>query len=50
MAVEEVFVPLRAVGGVSELNVETHNRGEQLGEGEYEQASEEGRVDFSTGG
>lgn len=42
MAIEEVFVPLRAVGGVSELDVKTHDRGEQLGEGEHEQAGEEG--------
>lgn len=32
MAIEEVFMPLRAVGGVGELGVETHHRGEQLGE------------------
>ena len=49
MAIEEIFVPLRAVGGVSELDVETHNRGEQLCKGEYEHASEEGWVDFSRG-
>lgn len=45
MAIEEVFVPLRAVGGVGGLGVETHSRGEQLGEGEDEEACKEGRVD-----
>ena len=30
MAVEEVFVPVGAVARVGELNVETHDRGEEL--------------------
>lgn len=50
MAIEKVLVPLRAIDGVGELCVETHNRREQLGEGEDEEASEEGRVDFGTRG
>lgn len=31
VAVEEIFVPVAAVGGVGELGVETHDRGEDLG-------------------
>ena len=50
MAVKKVFVPLRAVGGISELCIETHNRGEQLCEGEDEEAREEGQVDIGARG
>ncbi len=42
MAVEEVFVPVGAVGGVGELGVEAHDCGEDLGEEEDEEANEEG--------
>lgn len=34
MAVEEIFVPVGAVFGVSELDVEAHYCGEELGEEE----------------
>jgi len=40
--VEEVFVPVGAVGCVGDLHVETHYRGEELGEGEDEEAAEGG--------
>ena len=33
MRVKEVFVPMGAVGGVGELDVETHYGGEELSEG-----------------
>lgn len=42
MRVEQVFVPVGAVGGVGDLHVEPHYRGEELGEGEDEQAVEGG--------
>lgn len=51
MAVEEVFVPVRAVRGVGDLGVEAHDCGEDLGEKEDCEAGEEGRVDLrGTGG
>ena len=34
VAVEEVFVPMRAVLGVGELHVETHDGGEELSDEE----------------
>lgn len=43
MAVEEVFVPVSAVGCVGELGVEAHYGGEDLGQKKNEKAGEEGR-------
>lgn len=41
MAVEEVFVPVSAVGCVGELGVEAHYGGEDLGQKKNEKAGEE---------
>lgn len=35
-------MPVGAVGRVGDLDVETHDRGEELGEGEDEEAAEGG--------
>ena len=32
MGVKQIFVPMRAVFGVGQLGVETHDGGEELGE------------------
>lgn len=42
MAVEEVFVPVSAVGCVGKLRVEAHYRREDLGEKKNEETGEEG--------
>lgn len=46
MAVEEVFVPVGAVGCVGKLGVETHYCGEDLGEEEDGEAGKKGGVEF----
>ena len=38
MRVEEIFVPMGAMFGISQLDVETHDCGEELREGEDEEA------------
>ncbi len=49
MAVEKVLVPVRAVFGVGELGVETHERGEQLGNKEDGETDQELRVESTSG-
>ena len=46
VAVEEVFVPVRAVGRVCDLGVEAHDCGQELRDEEDGEAEEEGRVSF----
>lgn len=50
MAVEEVLVPVGAVFGVGELDVEAHDCGEELGDEENGEASEEFGVEGDCGG
>lgn len=44
VAVEQIFVPVGAVCRVRQLGVETHDGGEELGEGQDGEAREERRI------
>ena len=46
MAVEEVFEPVRSVFGVCQLNVQTHDGGDQLGDEENGQSGQDFWIKF----
>lgn len=50
MAVEEILMPVRTVGGVSDLGVDAHDCGKYLGKEENAKAGQERRVDLRGAG